>query len=190
MGLRRGGGVPPLCGHRGSRSMVGWMTSSGPGPRVGDRGPQGHPTALGPAVPLSPSSPIPDPCCPPDPPAPPQPTSLTPQGWEPRAGLASPRSGCPPTAPNKFPSPRVNGLGSARRETAPDLPLGQGAGIKPGTSPSGPQSPHQWELIGNKSSSSLELLNFAFLSQLELLPLPPYQPQPWYIQAQLSLLAH
>lgn len=125
-------------------------------------------------------------------PAHPQPAGLTSQGWEPGAGLASPRSGCPPMAPNEFPSPQLNGLGSARRETAPDLPLGQGAGIKPGTSsfPSGPQSSHQQELIGNKSSSSLEELNFAFLSQLELLPLPPYQPQPWYVQAQLSLLAH
>lgn len=127
-------------------------------------------------------------------PAPPQPAGLTPQGWEPGAGLASPCSGCPPPpAPNKFPSPQVNGLASARRETAPDLPLGQGAGLKPGTSsfPSGPQSSHQQELIGNKSSSSLEELNFAFLSRLELLPLgPPYQPQPWYVQAQLSLLAH
>lgn len=52
-----------------------------------------------------------------------QPASLTPQWWEPRNELTTKQ------APNKFPSPQVNGLSPARREMSPNLPLGQGAGI-------------------------------------------------------------
>lgn len=36
-------------------------------------------------------------------PAPPQPAGLTPQGWEPGAGLASPCSGCPPPSTQQVP---------------------------------------------------------------------------------------
>lgn len=62
---------------------------------------------------------------------------------------------------------------------APSLPLGLCDGItRDNLLSQRPPSPCPREVIGNKSSSSLEELNFAFVSQLELLPLPPTSPSP------------
>lgn len=61
---------------------------------------------------------------------------------------------------------------------SPLLPFGHSAQINRGNLLC--QWPHvgQGELIGNKISSSLEKLDFAFLSQLELLPHPSTSPSP------------
>lgn len=172
-------GGRPLCAHHNSQLMVRWMMSSGPRWRMGDRGPQGHINTLDPDMSLSYKSRILSSCCQLGLTRSQQPAGLTHQGWGPKGGLAtSTQVFCPFMEPNQFPSHWVNDLGSTGKEMAPNLPFGQGAWISRGNLLS--QWPHvgHGELIGNKISSSLEKLNFAFLSQLELLPLPSTSPSP------------
>lgn len=178
MGLRRHRGL--LCEHCSFHLIMGWIISS-----CGGRwkGPTGSPHCL--YMFLSPSSPIASSCCQPDLIPSQQPSGLTTQQWEPRNGLTTKQ------APNKLPSPEVNGLSPVGREMAPNLPLGQGAGITRDSIFS-----HWLHIL---------LPTGADWKQEQLLPWGaelcfsltagtsapfPYQLQPWYIQPQLSLLVH